>query len=74
MTASAHGDLVLYEGGWMERSKTKMEEFALAFLRATKEKKTLKIDGGSISIDIADVEHKIRKLRAASKVKADRPG
>lgn len=56
----------------MERSKTKMEEFALAFLRATKGKKTLKIDGGSISIDIADVEHKIRKLRAATKVKADR--
>ncbi|WP_180882249.1 hypothetical protein [Stenotrophomonas maltophilia] len=51
-----------------------MEEFALAFLRATKEKKTLKIDGGSISIGVADVEHEIRKLRAASKVKADRSG
>ena len=56
------------------RPNSKMKQFALDFLRATYEKKTLRIDGGSVSIGIEDVERKIRKLREASKSKEERSG
>lgn len=51
-----------------------MEQFALDFLRATYEKKTLRIQEGSVSIGIEDVEHKIRKLRETAKAKKERSG